>query len=65
MPPGERAVGQARAGVLWGDPDSLQLGRDMAPFLLQGPGQLLELCLLLLDRGKDAGGRLHFRVVHG
>lgn len=26
VPPGERAVGQARAGVLWGDPDSFQLG---------------------------------------
>lgn len=60
MPPGERAVGQARAGVLWGDPHSFQLSRDMAPFLLKRPGQLLKLCLLLLDRGKDAGGRLHF-----
>ena len=65
MPAGERAVGQERAGVLRGDADALQLRRDVAPLLLQRPGQLLKLRLLLLHGGQDAGGRLHLRVVHG
>ena len=65
VPAGERAVGQERAGVLRGDADALQLRRDVAPLLLQRPGQLLKLRLLLLHGGQDAGGRLHLRVVHG
>lgn len=64
MPAGEGAVGHEGVGILWRDPDALQLRRDMAPLFLQRPGQLLKLGLLLLHRGQDAGGRLHLRVIH-
>lgn len=59
MPACEGAVGHEWVGILWRDPDAFQLRRDMAPFLLQRPGQLLKLGLLFLHRGQDAGGRLH------
>lgn len=65
VPAGEGAVGHCLAGILWGDTDALQLCRDMAPFFLQRPCQLLKLCLLLFDGGKYTGSRLHFRVIHG
>lgn len=64
MPAREGAVDHEWVGILWWDPDAFQLRRDVAPLLLQRPGQLLKLGLLFLHRGQDAGGRLHLWVVH-